>query len=323
MSKRYAFTEKNIPFDIQSVKEFNIHPEYTVMTPIRGITEIAKLIGVVTRCNSYICGGYARYCVTPSFNPAAASDIDVFSFDEESHEKAIEEFCDTFCYDDAEQGQKETKYSESFIPSWTEHPELHMVKRIQFIKPSKELVTTGNVMDILQRFDFTVCKAALLSPTTAVVHNGLRMDDQAGILRIPGEIKNPLDAFSRIIKYCKKGYQISPHTMIKVLNAWKLIEDQSKLNAMAELLEFITKNEDSAIWDSEIASFEIQSLTHDVETLRATVEPPSKILSLATPTPAPTKTLSDIYAKSNGKIVVDKYSQEMVKEMSRLPEYPF
>jgi len=45
---------------------------------LRGITELEPIWDAVYNNGGVIAGGYARYCLSPTKNPAPASDIDVF-----------------------------------------------------------------------------------------------------------------------------------------------------------------------------------------------------------------------------------------------------
>lgn len=293
MSKRSDFVAKKVDVD-RVVKSFEITSEYEARQPYRGITEIAELIELTEKHNSFISGGYARYCMSPAHNPIKPVDLDIFSSDQKNHEDIIEAFeekfstCDRFKRevldrepndhdegDDEDVGEfwhpskEETDFAVSYRLDLQAHPGMGMIERIQFIKPSDKRTTAGPLMDILNNFDFTICKVALISPNTGICHNGMDEDEFARILRITGEVKNPIATFARITKYSKKGYNLSPMTLIKVLNAWRDADDHKQVDALEDMAAYqlLCVNESSEI-DKEIDFYELGQIKGELASMQ-------------------------------------------------------
>lgn len=301
MPKRHTFAAKGYQEnDIEkAVKSFEISPSYVEIKPIRGITEIQDLLEIASQNNSWISGGYARYCVSQAERPLLPGDIDIFSVNNVAHKRAIKAFKDRYSPDDfytidqdgeevvvedidedadnfdttAVKGESETEFAVSFKMNPKEYPEFSHVGKIQFIKPSDKRKVNGNICDIMDGFDFTICKVALVSPHVAICHMGLQNDEISRTLRIQGDILNPLSAFTRSIKYAKKGYHLAPHSMLKILNAWHLIEDKSKLDHLAELIGFYGKMDESSEIDKEIDFYEMSKILMQHQDLYSKVEP--------------------------------------------------
>ncbi len=285
MSKRSEFAAKKVSVD-RVVKSFDITSEYDARPPYRGITEIAKIIELTEKHNSFISGGYARYCMSPVHNPIKPVDLDIFSSDQKNHENIIREFEKTFSHtdrfrdgvllrtpteDDDEiadfwsPDKEETEFAVSYRLALWQYPGTGMIDRIQFIKPSDKRTTAGPLMDILGNFDFTICKVALISATTGICHVGMDEDEMSKLLRITGEIKNPIATFARITKYCKKGYNLSPMTLIKVLNAWRDADDQRQVEALEEIASYQLHNmKNSSEIDKEIDFYELNQIKGEI-----------------------------------------------------------
>lgn len=291
MPKRSDFAAKRVATD-QIARSFDITTDYYEDEPIRGITEIKKLLELTMRHNSFISGGYARYCMSPAHNPIKPVDLDIFSSDMQNHKNIIAHFEQKYRFwnprfkedvlgraeqedddrDDEDKwlkGKTETEFAVSYALSHRDYPEFGAIDKIQFIKPSSKRTTAGPLMDILNNFDFTICKVAILSPTVGVCHMGMREDEQARLLRILGEIPNPIATFARITKYCKKGYNLSPMTLIKVLNAWRDADDNRQLESLEDVAAYQLHNmEHSSEIDKEIDFYELRQISNQVDLLR-------------------------------------------------------
>jgi len=296
MAKRSEFISTEVAPKI--VKSFEIYGNYSSEKPYRGITEIEELIDLCERNNSFISGGYARYCMSPAHNPIKPNDLDIFSSDMQNHEAIVQAFRENFstCIRFKEEilhrkeredvsdyqtevndafypDEEETEFAISFRPNLNAHPGLGSISKIQFIKPSANRTVSGPLMDILDNFDFTICKVAILSRNVGIFHAGMPEDEISRMLRILGPIKNPIATFARVVKYVKKGYNLSPLTLIQILEAWKNSNSDLQLANLVDLAENqLNLHEHSSELDKEIDFHEARKLQDQVENLQKTVE---------------------------------------------------
>ncbi len=201
---------------------------FTELPVLRGFTEIALLWELAQKHNSAICGGYARYCLSQQSNPFPAQDVDLFPQSEESSAGLIEELksigftvkheneiCVTF---ECVTASKDVRWFSCPI--------------VQVIKPVLEgaIVTVGTVQEILNNFDFTVARVALISPTMGIADEEFLADDAAHKLVLKN-IHCPISSTMRCIKYSKKGYWLGLMETVKLFLDWneRGPEYQSKL----------------------------------------------------------------------------------------------
>lgn len=189
-----------------------------IETPLlRGFSEIALVWELAQKHGSMICGGYARYCASQLRHPAPASDVDLFPQSDSGHEALVAEV----------KAIGFTVKHENEISVTFGHLEKHDDPRwlicptIQVIKPILQgaIVTVGPMRDILNNFDFTIVRAAILNPTTALVDQDFLEDDRARRLHLKN-IHCPISSTMRCIKYSKKGFWLSLMESVKLFRDW-------------------------------------------------------------------------------------------------------
>jgi hypothetical protein len=190
---------------------------FTTVPLMRGFTEIAALWELATKHDSMICGGYARYCCSQIAKPHPASDVDLFPQSEEGSAALVAELIGLgFSI------KHENEISVTFKRE-EEHPDprRRVCPTIQVIKPVREgaIVTVGPVREILNNFDFTIVRAALLSPTEGLVDEDFIADDSEWKLKLKN-IHCPVSSLMRCIKYSKKGYWLGVAESLKLFLDW-------------------------------------------------------------------------------------------------------
>jgi hypothetical protein len=184
----------------------------------RGFTEVAVLFDLCQLHGATICGGYARYCASPKKTDkvVVAGDADLFPHSQDAHEKLLAALL-AMGYVIAH----ENHVSITMKAADDKKAALEYIQIPQIIKPVVEgrIVTTGTTEEILDNFDFTIVRAAVVSPTECVVDEDFEADEQKGLLRLKN-IHCPISSLLRCCKYARKGYFLRPAEALKLFTDW-------------------------------------------------------------------------------------------------------
>jgi len=183
---------------------------------VRGFTEIENVWLVVKLLGGYICGGYVRYMCSPRRKPEPASDVDIYTVDD----KILNALAQYFKDNAGLTVRHENEISITFSQPNLDNTRFAHSPPIQLIKPMREgrVVTNGSVEEIIDNFDFTIIRIALLDERTALADANFLHDEGNRILRLRN-IHCPISSTLRCCKYAGKGYWLPP------LQAWKLFKD--------------------------------------------------------------------------------------------------
>jgi len=203
---------------------------------LRGFTEIQEFFALAEKHQAVICGGYARYCASPRKEPVKAGDVDFFPKTEDGvagMQKDLEEM--------GFELRHENHVSITMRPKPCEEEKLAYLPTPQIIKPVVEgkIVTLGSVEEILENFDFTIVRAAIISSTEVLVDEEFMVDEAKMILRLRN-IHCPVSSLLRCCKYARKGYFMRPGETLKLFNDWTDRGDDYKLR----LLDLFKKSAD-------------------------------------------------------------------------------
>jgi len=184
----------------------------------RGFSEVEVLYAIGQNCGATICGGYARYCCSPlpTAKVVIPGDADIFPQTEAATDKVLAALL-ALGYEQ----RHENHVSITLIPSKEKKDELEYIPTPQIIKPVIQgaIVTLGTVEEILENFDFTITRAAIVSPTECVVDEEFENDEKKKLLRLRN-IHCPVSSLLRCCKYARKGYFMRPAEAIKLFNDW-------------------------------------------------------------------------------------------------------
>ncbi len=191
----------------------------------RMIDDIDELLNIVAD-DGFIMGGFVRWCASPHKNPVPFYDIDVYSKNRPAYERIISRARELSAFE----RWKGTPNSTACV--WRE-------RRVQFIQPKNQgrMVGYGSLEEILDNFDFTVCKAALLNKEYAIVHKDFEEHEENKLLIID-HVHCPIGTLVRVLKYVKKGYFIKPLELLKLFYDWDSRPAEYK-SLMAEALNAI------------------------------------------------------------------------------------
>jgi hypothetical protein len=184
----------------------------------RGFNEIETFYNLCEKHNSIICGGYARYCASPlpTQKVIIPGDIDMFPRTEESSGGLLESL-KLMGYEIIH----ENHVSITLKPIDDKKEELSYYPTPQIIKPIIEgkIVALGTPEEILENFDFTIVRAAIISSTEILVDEDFEHDERHKLLKLKN-IHCPISSLLRCCKYARKGYFLRPAEALKLFRDW-------------------------------------------------------------------------------------------------------
>lgn len=193
-------------------------------TEVLRCADVIDLVFRLTGGEGFIAGGFARYCISENEAPIVPSDIDVFCGDEETFARiAARVRADPNTVRKSET-RIETKYEYRFARGY--HKDAYA---IQLIRPAsiRNMVSDGDVRRVLDNFDFTIAKSAVLPDGTALCHEHFRRDDAANALVVTN-IHCPISSAKRVIKYAARGYSITSAELLKLFEDYESRSDEWK-----------------------------------------------------------------------------------------------
>lgn len=201
---------------------------FVTVPVLRGITEIMPLLALSDNFGFVIAGGYARYCCSQTHNPEKAGDVDMFPLTQEACDKLRAHLV----VDHNFTVKHENDLSISLDNPKEGDIQWRFIPRLQIIKPVVEgrVVTIGTVEDILNNFDFSVTRAALISYSEGLVDEDFVEDEKHKLLRLKN-IHCPISSTLRCMKYSRKGYFLRATEALKLFSDWdaREVEYRTKL----------------------------------------------------------------------------------------------
>jgi hypothetical protein len=205
----------------------------------RGFTEIRDLYELITPLGGVICGGYARYVCSPSTHPILSDDVDVYcktmeAFDTITAILESESFVKSF------ESDMSISYKRNKIEKWLAMPEVNLIKpMIQY-----RIVSVGTAEEIIGNFDFSVARAAIISPTECLVDEDFERDEKTKKIRIKN-IHCPVSSARRCMKYTKKGYYVSLMEIVKLFLDWENRSEEYRMNLRTLVEKAATYNKEN------------------------------------------------------------------------------
>lgn len=173
---------------------------------LRSAKHVLVMLGMKGIKNCYIAGGCFKDLLT-NRNP---KDFDVFFDDKDEFNRAFHELCNDKDWDLIYKNDNASCF------------ESKSNKRIRV-----ELIsyTFGNVYTVINNFDFTVTKAAMvfdnaLNDFALIYHKYFCHDLKDRVLDIDYKIIKPVSTMSRAMRYARYGYRIKNETTCKI--AWAI-----------------------------------------------------------------------------------------------------
>lgn len=223
----------------------------------RGFYEISELFALCQKAGATICGGYARYCASPrpTVKVLAAGDVDLFPHSEHSAKILLADLT-AMGFEIAHENHVSVtmKAKEEFLEKIGHMP------TPQIIKPMIEgkIVTLGTTQEILENFDFTIVRAAIISPSEVRVDDDFWHDETHGLLKLKN-IHCPISSLLRCCKYARKGYFLRPAEALKLFLDWTARGEEYRTR-MVELFSESAKGKVSAENPNGMTQEEIDEL---------------------------------------------------------------
>lgn len=196
---------------------------------LRGFSEITKIYDIATANDGIICGGYARYCASPRKDPKPAADVDIFPKTVTATNAILGKLLELGFVREHENPMSIT------LKAPLDRDDLKYMPIPQIIKPVVQgaIVATGTTEVILSNFDFSVVRAAIISPTEVMVDEDFEYDEKHNYLRLKN-IHCPVSSLLRCCKYASKGYFMRPSEALKLFKDWtnRDLEYRRKLIAL-------------------------------------------------------------------------------------------
>ena len=174
---------------------------------------------------AWIVGGAARFVCSPQMNLPPAGDVDVF-LRQPTSKARIEAILGELGYQKTSDGRLASTWMNA---TWK--------RPVQVVLPRTEkhlCSCSENPEDILQKLDFSVCRALLLSPMEALVDVDF-LKDEIGMRLSIKHIVCPLTSVRRIAKYTAKGYKISMGEILKLFAEWSERATETETETAAEV----------------------------------------------------------------------------------------
>jgi len=190
---------------------------YVKGTPQR-CQDIIKKVFEATGNFGFICGGFARYVMSPAENPVVPSDIDIYCETQEVYDAIV----NNFSLHTAVKKKKETEIETKFSLILNSNDAFHKESlEIQLIKPVEifNLVSKGTFETILDNFDFTIAKCAIIPGNNGgyeCYQDSDFHDDELRRELVISNIHCPISSMKRVIKYCNRGYSIESKELLKL-----------------------------------------------------------------------------------------------------------
>ena len=214
-------------------------PPFVVVPLLRGFSEIKRFFELAQKHNATICGGYARYCASPVKDVAKAGDVDFFP---QSEESAVALLQDLVAMGFTVKHENHVSYT---LEPGKDSKGIGHLPTPQVIKPMIEgrIVTLGTPQEILENFDFTIVRAAILNEDEVLVDCDFIVDEIKRKLHLKN-IHCPISSTLRCCKYARKGYWMPPSEALKLFLEWDLRGDDYKIKLL-ELFKASEKGEAS------------------------------------------------------------------------------
>ncbi len=217
--------------EIENLKTNEKANKFTKIQIQRNADLLKELFETIIKDDGFICGGFVRVCCSTKSDIVPSGDIDIYVKGKEQFESISKRL--------ELNGYYEKRKSET---ARTMHYSFSGRLPIQLIMPLNEgnvLLTSENVEDILDNFDFTIARVGItkdsLNENLAIADVDFIKDDNNNHLNIKN-IHCPIAQIYRVSKYMEKGFWCPMKQCLKIVKDWETRPDDYK-NKILETVE--------------------------------------------------------------------------------------
>lgn len=203
--------------------------DFTRVKVYRNQHIIDEIFTTFLKGHGFICGGFARYCCSPSIFPVLSDDIDIYC-KSEYYFKQVRKFLN------ASNDFKRRKRTEASLNYyWSKHN-----VKFQLIKPivRGNLVLSGEAEEILANFDFPIARVGIKNEIVAIADKKFLEQEISKKASIEN-IHCPLAEVYRVAKYVAKGYFFPVREIMKIFIDW----DSRDVEYKTKLQDFLSKED--------------------------------------------------------------------------------
>lgn len=198
---------------------------WDTLNVVRGSNIINEVFKIMVGFDGkwHICGGFARWCLSPHENPSEYDDIDIFLIDNSF------ESCRTF-FNNKGIGSY-NNYNKSFVV------DVNDLKLNIISKDNVSKYSIDSELSILQTFDFYICKACVKDIHEGIVHSNFTDQESKKYLSLSNATK-PISTLKRCFKYINKGYKLmdTDSTIYMLFEEWDVSNNNDKLKQFRSLV---------------------------------------------------------------------------------------
>lgn len=232
-------------------ERFSIAPKFEVVGVRRGFEQIQAVYEAITPLGGIIAGGWAAWMAVPDYVKSGnvghhvshirPKDADIFCTDLNQFFEIDSVLVDELGF---------AKIGENSIVS-TYSPPLSLSRQgcpvIQLITPRdlENGKTFGHPEEIIDSFDFSVARAALMSPTSVLIDPDLPKDYATHRL-VFKNIHCPVGNMARLMKYSRKDFLADPYQYFLIVEYAKVVPS----SRMAELQIYAKRMSDTIDWEN-------------------------------------------------------------------------
>lgn len=211
LDRRIADLEK----ELENLKSQKNLTRFTKIAIQRNQSLLKHLFENIIKEDGFICGGFGRVSVSKNSEVIPSADIDIYCKDKDSFDR-ISNRLELNGYFEKRKSETARTMQHSFSGALP----------IQLIMPLNEgrvLLSSNNVEDILNNFDFSIARVAItsqsLSENMAIVDVDFEKDDEKKLLNIKN-IHCPIAQVYRVSKYMEKGFWLPMKQTLKIFEDW-------------------------------------------------------------------------------------------------------
>lgn len=221
----YLGTQRLSDFEVYEAKRFP-QQHYLLTGKMDG-----KLLDLLKKHNIVIAGG----AITSVFSGAPIKDYDLYPTDEDSYQVFKSDF-EQLLKDSNNQRNKLIFESGNALTFRYENKLYQIITK--YITPKSAVYQKSwSAQDVISNFDFTVCMGAFNCGTSQwILYPNFLLDIAAHRLVFNVHSSYPICAMYRVLKYMRKGYELSASELVKLALSINKLKMESYMDLKEQLM---------------------------------------------------------------------------------------